>query len=570
MGLHMFRSQHQWLTSKFKILSILWLFPFCLYSQQYNVNDKSADKRVEQYLKKSEKFIDVDLDSALFYNDKAYKLISDSEQDVSLIKVYNNFGSIYLSQGNFVKSLEYYLKTKKIIESHLLSAPDDQKYIELRLRILIHLGVAYLKQENFDEALSYFNEAMLYMEKKGLGDEETVLNSKMKILNNTAVIFTKKREFDKALEFYTAARDLTLGTGDRKTEASLLNNIGICHLEKKEYALSAFFFEQALKIRKSLGDKRGIAQCYNNLGKNYALNKNYGKAREYFKEALMLGKSIGNTESILYSLESLTALHKETKDYEQAYMTFNELTNLKDSLFNAETVKHIAQLEMNHKLEKQKELFELDLKRKETEKQKAKLTYYIIGGSLFFLLAIAGLFIYLQKSKIKNIELFREKLELEHKNITLEKERLREEVEFQDRELATKMIYLLKKNELINSISDKLVLLKKDSKAANQKIIQEMIIEMKSKKDTDIWDEFEAHFTKVHPEFYAKLNTLFPDLTPNEKKLSAFLKLNMTTKDISAITYQSVNSITVSRTRLRKKLNISGEDTNLTNFLTNL
>ena len=563
-----FNVLHLFLKSKMLILTLMWSISFSLYAQKDTSSSKN--KQIGFYLKKSEELIDVNLDSALFYNDKAYKLITDSSNDIDLIKIYNNFGSIYLSQGNFVKSLDYYLKNKQIIESHLLSAPEDQKYIELRLGILIHLGVAYLKQENFDQALSYFNEAMLYMEKKKLDNKETALNSKMKILNNTAVIFTKKREFDKALEFYTAARELTLGTGDKKTEASLLNNIGICHLEKKEYALSAFFFEQALKIRESLGDKRGIAQCYNNLGKNYALNKNYGKAKEYFQEALLLGKSIGNTESILYSLESLTALYKETKDYEQAYMTFSELTNLKDSLFNAETVKHIAQLEMNHKLEKQKELFELDLKRKETEKQKAKLTYYIIGGGLFFLLLISGLFIYLQKSKIKNIELSKEKLELEHKNTMLEKEKLREEVAFQNRELTTKMMYLLKKNELISSISDKLVLLKKDSKTASQKIIQEMIIEMRSKKDIDIWEEFETHFTKVHPDFYSKLNNFFPDLTPNEKKLCAFLRLNMTTKDISAITYQSVNSITVSRTRLRKKLNINGEDTNLTNFLMNL
>lgn len=561
-GLHLFRNRRLWIIPKFHVSAVWILLPFSLYSQQNAA-------QLDGYLNKSEEFIDINLDSALYYNQKAYKLVSGPEKGEDVIRIFNNFGSIYLSQGNFVKSLEYYLNSKKIIETRLLSDSKDLKYMALRLEILIHLGVAYLKQENFDQALAYFNEAMLYLEKNTL-DKDLTLSSKMKILNNTAVVFTKKREFDKALEFYTAARELTIGTGDRKTEASLLNNIGICHLEKEEYALATFFFEQALKIRQSLGDKRGIAQCYNNLGKNYALNKNYGKAREYFQGALILGKSIGNTESILYSLESLTALYKETKDFERAYIAFNELTSLKDSLFNAETVKHIARLEMNHKLEKQRELFELDLKQKETEKQKAKLTYYIIGGGLFFLLLVSGLFIYLQKSKIKNIELYKDKLELKHKNTMLEKERLREEVAFQNREITTKMMYLLKKNELINSISDKLVLLKKNSKTSNQRIIQEMIIEMRSKRDMDMWEEFETHFTKVHPDFYSKLNHLFPDLTPNEKKLCAFLRLNMTTKDISAITYQSVNSITVSRTRLRKKLNISGEDTNLTNFLMNL
>lgn len=556
------------LKSEFLILGIVWIIPFGVFSQEAKFSEET--KQLKYYLEKSESMMDINLDSAFYYNEKANKLMLNSASDQDKIKVYNNYGSIFLAQGNFVKSLEYYLKTKKIIESNLLSYPNNQEYIELRLEILIHLGVAYLKQENFDQSLSYFNEAMLYLENRNLADKEKELNFKMKILNNTAVIFTKKKEFDKALEFYTSARKLIEGKGDKKTEASLLNNIGICHLEKKKYTLSAFFFEQALQIRESLNDRRGIAQCYNNLGKNYALNKNYGKAKNYFQKALALGKGIGNTESILYSLESLTALYREVNDYQNAYSYFSELTNLKDSLFNAETVKHIAQLEMSHKLEKQKELFDLDLKRKEAEKQKAKLTYYIIGGSLFFLLAIAGLFIYLQKTKIKNIELSRVKLQLEHKNISLEKEKLQEEIAYQNREITAKVMYLLKKNELINAITEKLIDLKKNSKTDNQKIIQEMIIEMRTKKDSDIWNEFETHFTKVHPEFYTKLNELFPNLTPGEKKLCAFLKLNMTTKDISAITYQSLNSITVSRTRLRKKLNINGEDTNLTNFLASL
>ncbi|MGX9987466.1 helix-turn-helix transcriptional regulator [Soonwooa purpurea] len=93
---------------------------------------------------------------------------------------------------------------------------------------------------------------------------------------------------------------------------------------------------------------------------------------------------------------------------------------------------------------------------------------------------------------------------------------------------------------------------------------------MNQKKDQDVWTEFETHFTKVHPNFYAKLSHQFPNLTPNEKKMCAFLRLNMSTKDISAITQQSVNSIMVSRSRLRKKLKIQGEEQNLINFLMNL
>lgn len=154
--------------------------------------------------------------------------------------------------------------------------------------------------------------------------------------------------------------------------------------------------------------------------------------------------------------------------------------------------------------------------------------------------------------------------------MVVEKKSLQEELELQNREMTTKMMYLLKKNEFLNTIAERLTEIKRKALPENQKAIQKLIVEMRQKKDDDIWNEFEAYFTKVNPEFYSKLNQLFPDLTPNEKKLCAFLRLNMSTKDISSITYQSVNSIAVSRSRLRKKLNIQGEDKKLINFLSTI
>jgi DNA-binding CsgD family transcriptional regulator len=70
----------------------------------------------------------------------------------------------------------------------------------------------------------------------------------------------------------------------------------------------------------------------------------------------------------------------------------------------------------------------------------------------------------------------------------------------------------------------------------------------------------------VHNDFYDKLNEKFPNLSANEKRLCAFLRLNMSTKEISAITYQSINSITVARSRLRKKLELDSDE-NLISFL---
>jgi len=77
-------------------------------------------------------------------------------------------------------------------------------------------------------------------------------------------------------------------------------------------------------------------------------------------------------------------------------------------------------------------------------------------------------------------------------------------------------------------------------------------------------------FQNVHQEFYQNLQNKFPDLSPSEIKHAAFLRLNMTTKEIAAITSQSAKSLETARYRLRKKLGITNQEVNLVNFLLNI
>jgi DNA-binding CsgD family transcriptional regulator len=98
-------------------------------------------------------------------------------------------------------------------------------------------------------------------------------------------------------------------------------------------------------------------------------------------------------------------------------------------------------------------------------------------------------------------------------------------------------------------------------------VIKEIIKDLKFHSNTQVWDEFESTFLKVHPEFFKSLAENFPSLTNNERKLCAFIRLNLSTKDISNITHQSLHTITVARTRLRKKLGLSNTGENLSGFL---
>ncbi|MCA1756349.1 MAG: hypothetical protein LC649_02695, partial [Bacteroidales bacterium] len=125
-------------------------------------------------------------------------------------------------------------------------------------------------------------------------------------------------------------------------------------------------------------------------------------------------------------------------------------------------------------------------------------------------------------------------------------------------------------NELITDVVKRLSVAKKNLKAENVPVINEIINELKVNCQEDLWKEFEVRFLQVNNDFYNKLQEGFPDLTTNEKRLAAFLKLDFSTKEIAAITKQSPHSINIARTRLRKKIGLANSDTNISNFLNQL
>ena len=75
-----------------------------------------------------------------------------------------------------------------------------------------------------------------------------------------------------------------------------------------------------------------------------------------------------------------------------------------------------------------------------------------------------------------------------------------------------------------------------------------------------VWQEFETRFENVYESFYKKLDVQYPGLTPGERKLSALLRLNLSSKDIAALTFQNPQSVDMARYRLRKKMNLSQEE----------
>ena len=170
----------------------------------------------------------------------------------------------------------------------------------------------------------------------------------------------------------------------------------------------------------------------------------------------------------------------------------------------------------------------------------------------------------------KNAEQALKEIESEKARLMeLEIERIARELEINQKSLTAASLKLIQNSERDAQTIERLLEIEKTTDPTGKQKINTLISDYKRLSYNSNWDEFEILFEKVHRSFYEKLNRQFPTLTVNERKICAFLRLNMSNKDIAQITFQSDEALKKARLRLRQKLEIE-RDTNLVNFLQNI
>ncbi len=163
------------------------------------------------------------------------------------------------------------------------------------------------------------------------------------------------------------------------------------------------------------------------------------------------------------------------------------------------------------------------------------------------------------KKKVK-----RKKLKALKKIVQVENEKLAQEIDSKNRELAVSTMSLIKKNEFLSTIKEQL----KNSEGKHQ--INSVIRTIdKNINNEDDWKFFEEAFNNTDKEFLKKIKQLHPDLTPNDLKLCAYLRLNLASKEIAPLLNISAKSVEVKRYRLRKKMELPHE-TSLTSYILEL
>ncbi|GGH17696.1 transcriptional regulator [Sphingobacterium alkalisoli] len=156
----------------------------------------------------------------------------------------------------------------------------------------------------------------------------------------------------------------------------------------------------------------------------------------------------------------------------------------------------------------------------------------------------------------------------EQKLVKLKNQQLQNELDIKNRELANSAMNIVYKNEMLNNLHDELRKLKdSEGRYLNPDQLRRInkLIDDAHNDDRD-WNLFEKSFDEAHGNFFKKLKAEYPELIPNDLKLCAYLRLNMSSKEIASLLNITTRGVEIRRYRLRKKLNIPTEK-NLSEFL---
>jgi ligand-binding sensor domain-containing protein/DNA-binding CsgD family transcriptional regulator len=198
----------------------------------------------------------------------------------------------------------------------------------------------------------------------------------------------------------------------------------------------------------------------------------------------------------------------------------------------------------------------------------AKVLYLLIGAtSLYFL----------YKRQEKKFKLQQEKYEEEQKKlryihdleiakteselVALRNEKLEADINFKNSELASSAMHLVKKGELVSKMKTELGHVMKGVSNTQAEAELKKIIKSIGEDDNmdQEWENFTLHFDKVHSDFISALKEKHPGISNNEVKLCAYLRMNLSTKEMAQLMNISVRGVEVSRYRLRKKLELATE-----------
>jgi len=404
-----------------------------------------------------------------------------------------------------------------------------------------YLGVFFKKMNEFEPSLDYFKKAL----KIGVLIKNEIRQTYY--LNNIGSLFSTHQQLDSALFYYDQASFLLKRKNNYFLLAQNTLNRGNILEKKGDYKGAFKLFNECLEISEREGLQYGVLLSKLNIGNLYRITKNYALAEPFLLEALLMSRNQNLKKEELLVLQRLTWLKKDQNLFKEAYDYMDLFHTLTESLVNDKNRKESKELIAKYEAEKKNsEIFKLNV-----DKKKSQLFLSLLTISALVLIVIL-LWINLDRKKA----LFQKVL------IENEKEKLQRVIEQKDKELNAYAAQVLKFQDLLAKGKEKVFnILKTELPEINVERKLEIRGKLMSERiGQDLIKDFDKRITSTNVDFFKILLSYYPDLRPSELKLCAYLRINLTTKEISEMMNKSVRTLETQRLQIRKKIGLAPTD----------
>jgi tetratricopeptide (TPR) repeat protein/DNA-binding CsgD family transcriptional regulator len=444
---------------------------------------------------------------------------------------------IYAELGDFGRSMEINYSILQKFEKI-----DDKIEVGITMG---NIGADYLSQKNYKMAVHYLQKALNIA--RELNDK---LGMAHQYNNLSGIYLDHLKDYPRSLYYLREAVRVNQELDNKQLLGINYINMGITYFRLHKPDSALFYYTKGLAIFKESDSPLLIANGEVNLGELYMSFNERVKSIDFARSALEKGQKSGSFEITRQAAQLLHEIFLTERDSANAYKYAIIQHQAQDSLLFMQNQKEIYKLEFQYNFEK------IDKARQIKQNRKN----YILGLVIFAL--VSGIVIVLLINSRQRIKV---------KVTLLQKEKVESELGFKDKELTINLIALMKKNEMLSDIARKLISIeKKAGEGETRKSLSDLIHDIQVNADDKLLKEFSVRFQEVHEGFYHNLLQKFPDLTQSELKLCAYLRLNMSTKDIAELTGQRLLTVEHARYRLRKKLGISNSEVNLVGFLSQI
>lgn len=501
---------------------------------QSGTPEHKPDVVVEELLEKANDLTHTNPVKSLQYLNKALKYKDDISEE-QLLFLYKIGTVASINQQSNMQALDYGYKALALQKK---TDPSQMHFI------YNNIGCVYMQLNDTEKSRKFLNLSL-----QGL--KQSIANGTLKekeveaylVYSNLAVIEIETKHYVKALEMLHIYRKQSIRLKDTSGIIITYQNLSNVLHNLKQADSSRYYSDKGIALSKKKKSFDDLAYLYYYRGYN---NRETAKdtAIFYLEEAYKLGEKLNLNDVKLSTSKSLADLYEDRVDYKNSnyYLRIANSLSEKDISEQNKKKTELLEFENERKIKQQEALIK-------TQKRENLLLF---GFILLVPVSVIGFLMY----RLQRIKAIQRKVE---------NELLVQKMESKNKELTSNAIQILQANEIIDYTQKGLNQLKTSVDTPANRMLTQIISDLKSGNQSFNKKEFEKLFVETDEEFYKKLLLKYPTLTKNEIRLCAFAKMNFSTKEISAITQQSSNSILVARSRLRKKIGLD-ENQSLTVF----